>query len=265
MDKTRQRRSTGERLLNVLESLTERDRPLTLPELTQLVDLPKPTVHRLVGLLESIGYVVKDPAERRLVPGPALHRLALHVIQNQGQSAARHAILKRLADSVSEACNLVLLDGDQLVYVDRVDTAWPLRLRFEVGSHVPLHCTASGKLLLALQPPSLRDRLISNIELEAYTPRTITSVDSLRAELQAISRDRTGQDDQEFIPEMAAVSVPVETSQGFPVLALSIHAPTVRRSIDDLRGFVPRLREAAAAISEAMDWTGENRDREKRT
>ena len=209
-------------------------------------------------MLESIGYVIKDPAERRLMPGPALHRLALHVIQSQGLSAARHAILKKLADAVGEACNLVLLDGDQLVYVDRVDTAWPLRLRFEVGSHVPLHCTASGKLLLALQPRRLRDRLISSIELESYTPRTITSVDALRDELQAISRDRIGQDDQEFLSEMAAVSVPVETPQGPPILALSIHAPTVRRSIDDLRGFVPRLREAAAAISETMDWAEES-------
>ena len=254
MDKNRQTGSTGERLLKVLESLTERDRPLSLPELTQIVDLPKPTVHRLVTLLEGIGYVIKDPVERRLVPGPALHRLALRVIQSRGSAAARHAILRRLADAVGEACNLVLLDGDQLVYIDRVDTAWPLRLRFEVGSHVPLHCTATGKLLLALQPKRARDRLIASIELESYTPRTIITPDALQAELKAINRDRIGQDNQEFLSAMAAVAVPVETPQGPPVLALSIHAPTVRRSIEDLRGFVPRLREAAAAISQTMDW-----------
>lgn len=252
MSRTRQTGSTGERLLNLIHTVTGAGRPLSLPEITDAAGLPKPTVHRLVTLLEDTGHLIKEADARRYSPGPALHRLALSVLQSQPRSAARHAVLRRLAEKVGEACNIVLLDGGQLTYIDRVDTEWPLRIRLEVGSHVPVHCTATGKLLLALQPKRVRDRLIRSAPLAAMTERTITDPDRLDAELRAIRRARVGTDDQEFLREMVAVAVPVTPPSGAPVVAVSIHAPVFRRSLDALRGFLPDLRAAADELETVL-------------
>jgi IclR family acetate operon transcriptional repressor len=253
MAKTRQTGSSGERLVKVLEALIEAERPLSLPEIGSAVDLPKPTVHRLVTLLEEVGYAMKDPGGRRYVPGPTIHKMARRLIQGRSFSAARHALLERLADSVGEAANLVLLDGSELIYIDRVDTAWPLRLKFDVGTHVPIHCTAAGKLLLALQPKRARDRLIEAISpLLAHTDRSITDQATLEEELKTIRRRRIGTDNQEFLAEMVAVAVPIDIPTGVPIAALSIHAPTARRSLDDLLALVPQLQETAKRISDTV-------------
>lgn len=258
MGRTRLTGSAGERLLNVLAALVDAGRPLSLSEITAAVDLPKPTVHRLVGLLEEMGYAIRDADARRYSPGPAMHRLAWAVLQGQPWAGARHAVLKRLAERVDEACNIVLLDGGELTYIDRVDTHWPLRIRFDVGSHVPVHCTATGKLLLALQPPRVRERLIRNAPLQAMTTRSITDPEALARALRDTRRERVGTDDQEFLPEMVCIAVPIEPRAGPPVVAVSIHAPVSRRSLDDLRAFLPELREAAGALAEIL--YGEPRD-----
>jgi DNA-binding IclR family transcriptional regulator len=71
---------------------------------------------------------------------------------NGSLRAARHAILARVVEGIGETCNFTMLDGGEVIYLDRVEAAWPLRMNLSSGSRVPLHCTASGKLLLALQP-----------------------------------------------------------------------------------------------------------------
>lgn len=236
-------------MLGILHAMAGADAPASLGELTAAVDLPKPTVHRLLKLLERTGHARKDPAGQRYVPGPALRELAAAVIRQQPSMGARHLVLQRLADVVGEACNVVMLDGSQMTYIDRVDTAWPLRVRLDIGSHVPLHCTATGKLLLSLQPKRVRDRLIRTAPLQAHTPQSITDPDELDAALKLVRRDRVGTDDQEFLAGMAAVAVPIDASQGPPITAISIHAPVFRRSLDNLIVFLPQLRDAAQALS----------------
>lgn len=246
-------RSSGERLLKVLEALIEAERPLSLPEIAAAVAVPKPTVHRLMGFLEDAGYTAKDLGDRRYVPGPALYRMARRLIQTRSLMAARHALLERLADSVGEAVNVVLLDGSEVVYIDRVDTHWPLQLKLDVGTRVPIHCTAAGKLLLALQPKRARKRLIQAVmPMAAHTESTITDDAALEDELKAIRRRRISTDNQEFLSDMVAVAVPVEVPTGPPIAAVSIHAPIVRRSLDDLLALVPQLQETAGRISRTV-------------
>lgn len=252
MGRTKLTGSTGARLLKVMEVLIEAGRPVTLQEITAAVDLPKPTVQRQVSLLEELGYAIRGADGRRYTPGPTMNRLARTTLQHRPQYTGGHAVLRRLAELLGEACNLVLLDGDHVTYIDRVDTDWPLRLRFEVGSHVPIHCTATGKLLLALQPKRVRRRLLKHAPLAAMTPYSITDPDELEATFKTIRRERVGTDAQEFLHEMVAISVPVTPAHGPAIAAVSVHAPVFRRSLDDLRAFLPQLREAADELSEML-------------
>src|SRR6185503_14962145 len=166
----------------VLESLVAAERPATLTEIVKASALPKPTVYRMLAMLESAGLVARDPGAARYSPGPRLATLGLGIMQNGSLSSARHAILAQLVEQIGETCNFTMLQGGEVMYLDRVEAAWPLRMNLTSGSRVPLHCTASGKLLLAYLPKPSRDRLLATLSFKSYTPSTLADRKSLDAE-----------------------------------------------------------------------------------
>jgi IclR family acetate operon transcriptional repressor len=102
-------------------------------------------------LLEA-GFVVRDTDERQFGVGPALRQLALDTLNHGSLRGLRHEVLADLVAEVGETCNFTTTDGAGVLYLDRVEAPWPWRLTLDVGAHVPLHCTASGKLFLAFMP-----------------------------------------------------------------------------------------------------------------
>jgi len=162
------------RAVAVVEALVAAERPASLAELTAASRLPKPTLYRMLAMLEAANLVAREPGARRYAPGPRLVALGRNVMLNGGLRTERHAILARLVEEIGETCNFTMLDGDAVVYLDRVEASWPLRMNLSSGSRVPLHCTASGKLLLALLPKAARTRLAAQLALTRYTDTTIT-------------------------------------------------------------------------------------------
>ena len=161
------------RAFALLEHVVRARGAVSLQEVTEAARLPKPTVYRMLGVLEDAGLIAREPEGRRVVAGPRLARFAHDVMLNEAVRAPRHAILKRLAEDVGETVNLTMLDRGEVVYLDRVETAWPLRMTLQPGSRVPLHCTASGKLLLALLPTARRKRIVDELALTPFTEHTI--------------------------------------------------------------------------------------------
>ena len=166
--------------------------------------------------------------------------------------APRHAILESLSQQIGETCNFGVMAGSHVVYLDRVESAWPFGLRFERGSHVPLHCTASGKLLLALLPKASRDRLVAQLGLPRYTPNTITDPRRLAGELARIRASRYSTDNEEFHAGLVCVAVPV-VGKKRACAALAVHAPASRMPLERATSYLPVLRKAAAAMADALD------------
>ena len=239
------------RAVSVLEALVAAERPAALAELTSLVRLPKPTLYRMLGMLETAGLVMREPGARRYAPGPRLAALGRNVMLNSSLRAERGAILARLVGEIGETCNFTMLDGAQVVYVDRVEAAWPLRMTLTSGSHVPLHCTASGKLLLALLPKTSRERLVAQLPLNRYTEATITDAKRLGAELARIRANRYATDNEEFHAGLICVAVPVAAKKR-ACAALAVHAPASRMPLERALSYLPVLRKAAAAMSSTL-------------
>jgi IclR family transcriptional regulator, acetate operon repressor len=237
------------RAVSVLEALVAAERPAALAELTATVRLPKPTLYRMLGMLESAGLVMREPGARRYAPGPRLSALGRNVMLNGSLRAGRRAILARLVEEIGETCNFTMLDGAQVIYVDRVETAWPLRMTLTSGSHVPLHCTASGKLLLALLPKASRERLIAQLGLTRYTENTLTDAKLLAAELRRIRANRYATDNEEFHAGLVCVAVPVADGKSRACAALAVHAPVSRMPLERALGYLPVLRRAANAMA----------------
>ena len=237
------------RAVSVLEALVAADRPASLADLTDGARLPKPTLYRMLGMLESAGLVAREPGSRRYAPGPRLAALGRNVMLNGSLRAERHAILARLVEEIGETCNFTMLDGPEVVYLDRVEAAWPLRMNLSSGSHVPLHCTASGKLLLALLPKAARARLLGHLALTRHTETTITDGKRLAAELARIRARRYATDNEEYHAGLVCVAVPVSDSRKRACAAIAVHAPVPRMPLARALDHLPGLRRAAEAMA----------------
>jgi DNA-binding IclR family transcriptional regulator len=234
--------------LSVLEALVRAGGPVTLTELMQATGLPKPSLHRTLALFEDGGYVQREPSGRGYAVGPRLESLGLAILTNDAVATLRRAILRQLVADVGETCNLAMLRKGEVVYLDRVEAEWPLRLHLPVGGTVPAHCSASGKLLLASMPPAQRDALVAAMPLPRFTGHTITDRALMAKELDRILAAGYALDNEEYVAGVACVAVPVRVG-GAAVAAVAVHAATARLPLQMAIEFVPRLEEAARQIA----------------
>lgn len=237
------------RAFGLLEHIVRSEGPVALQSLTLEAGLPKPTVYRMLAMLEESGLVSREPDGRRVTVGPRLLRFALDTQLTASVRAPRHAILKRLADELGETVNLTMLDGSEVVYLDRVETAWPLRMTLQPGSHVPLHCTASGKLLLAQLPAARRRRIVADLPLVRYTENTITDPQALERELARIRREGLSTDNEEYLQGLVCVAVPVNARDGRTVACVAVHAPVARMPLERALVHLPALVRAAESLA----------------
>src|SRR5690606_17466574 len=182
-------------------------------------------------------------------PGARLAGFGLDILRHDSVAGVRRTILRRLVDEIGETCNLAMLSKGELFYVDRVEADWPLRLHLPMGSALPAHCSASGKLLLAFKPAAEREQLVEAMPLTRFTERTICDRQLLAAELDRIAANGYSLDNEEFVLGVACVAVPVRAADGEAVAALAVHAATARLPLARAIEFVPTLNEAAAAIA----------------
>jgi IclR family transcriptional regulator, acetate operon repressor len=241
--------------LRVLETVAARKHPLSIAEIAVALEIPQPTAHRLVGTLEKLGFVGREPGRRRVIEGKRLVGLGLDVLQAAAGSGTRHAILAALAAKTGESCNLGVMAGGHVVYIDRVESQWPLGLRFEPGSRVPLHCTAIGKLMLSQMPDALIDAHLSGVSLARYTSTTITDAKRLREETQRIRKQGYSIDNQEFMSGVVCLAVPVKGPKGEVCAGVAISAPQARLTLAGVKRFLPDLRAAAGRLGKSLEQT----------
>ncbi len=249
------------RLFALLEVVGASDQRHSLQSLVDETGLPKPTLHRMLQQLESAGLLQREGDGRHYGTGSRLRRLAENLLLNDSHHGARHAVLRRLVEEVGESCNITALSGSEVVYLDRVETAAPLRFYLRAGSRVPAHCSASGKVMLAQMSPAQRRRLLGHAPLEQYTAKTITAPELLEREMRRVRKDGYALDDEEFLPGLLCIAVRVprgdaaraprgDAARAPSNLCIAIQAPVMRLNADKARQWLPALQRAASAMSQ---------------
>lgn len=241
--------STALRAFSVLDYVVRANGPASLDEVTRGCSLPKPTVFRILEMLQEANLLQREPVSKRYTVGPRLASFALDVLQRSDLHAQYQSILQDLVDETGETCNLTVIEGIDVFYLHRVETALPLRLSLKPGTRVPLHCTASGKLFLSQLPPRQVSRLLGLAPLKRYTDNTITDRETLDKELKKTRETKVGTYDSEYFNDSVAIAVPVGDQNG---IAVALHAPSSRLSIDTCMVHLPALRRAAAAIAAVL-------------
>jgi DNA-binding IclR family transcriptional regulator len=248
-----QRLSTVGKALAVLEAVADNPQGIGLPDLASRLGLPRQTVHRILVQLEDGGLLIRDHARVRFSVGPRLTRLSLMALVSSNQWAPVRGVLQDLVDDVGETCNIGVLEGLDLVYVERIECEWPLRIHLEVGSRSPAHCLSGGKVLLASLDSKLRSRILRSRKLVARTKRSITRIADLEADLAKVRAQGYAVNNQENFEGIVAVAVPINGPHGRPVAALTMHGPLPRLTVETCEASVPRLTQAAQRISRAWD------------
>lgn len=238
--------------LAILEGVVYGGAPVSIARLAEALGMAKPTAHRIAVSLERQNFLQREPGTRRFIGGPRLVELSLGTLEASTRQGSRRAVLQALCDETGETCNLGALAGNEVVYLDRVETQWPLSLRFRPGSRVPIHCTAIGKLLLAGMPRRRQERMIRQLPLKAHTEATITDPAALRRELDRIREQGFAIDNEEFLAGVVCAAVPVAGPGGRRYGGLAVSAPAARMDADRARGHVPALRRAAEQLAESF-------------
>ena len=193
----------------------------------------------------------REPGRRRLIVGPRFTNLAFGALSSATRNDTPHVVLQRLVHTLNETCNIGTLLNGEVVYLDRVEAEhWPLRLHYTSGSRVPLHCSAIGKLFLALAPAPRRRRLLQSLELRRFTDRTITDSARLDEELRQIRKEQVSFDREEYLVGVVCMAVPVLGRNGDPLAALAIQAPEARMNVDTARRHLPALRRVATELAD---------------
>jgi IclR family acetate operon transcriptional repressor len=237
------------RTVLLLDAFGADDETLSLSELASRTGIPRPTVHRMLAQLEIVRYVERDGHEYRL--GMRLFELGQRSPRSRDLREAALPFLGDLRDATHETVHFAVLDGSEVVYLEKLVGHHGPHLASRVGGRLPANCTGVGKALLAFSAPGLVDALLLQ-DLPRLTPRSIHMPGLLQRELAKVRREGVAFEYEESTKGVVCVASPVMGPDGHAVAALSVSGWRAR--CDPVR-FAPAVRTAALAVSRHLDET----------
>jgi DNA-binding IclR family transcriptional regulator len=235
------------RVLDLLDLLS-RSGPLGVSEIARRMAVPKTVAWRLAETLHDRGYAIKDPDTRRYSLGLKVLELSASVRYRLEIVKVARPYIEELVEKCDETVDLGVYDKNEVVFVDKKECTRSVRMVSSIGRRLPLHCTGTGKALLAFLPGGEVDRVISR-GLVRYTDNTITEPDELRRELSRVRADGYAVDRQEFEIGVRCVAAPVLDLDGRAVAAISIAGPAARITDERIPALAEMVKEAADGIS----------------
>ncbi|MGG5818563.1 IclR family transcriptional regulator [Falsiroseomonas sp. HW251] len=241
----------------VLEAFTAEEPELLQSEVARRAGLDDGTTFRLLNTLVSLGYVAKVSGTRRFRLTLKPLELGFNAIARTGLRDLARPLLRSLVEEVNEAASLGVLDGDDIVYVERVQAGLVrIGVDIRVGSRIPATATAIGQALLAFLPAPDLDTVLRTARFERIGPDAPASADELRDRLAEVRRNGTALSDWASVNGLRVLAAPVLDRDGYSVAALSVAAPAVRVPKEDFveavrAPLVARARELGSAFSAA--------------
>lgn len=238
------------RALDILE-LLHRHQELNISRISDMLDLDKSTVHRLLSTLRQRGYVKQDPETQKYATTLRLFEMGLYSVNRKGIIRRAHPRIENLAQEVNETVNLAVLDGPNIVYIDKIESTEVIRADLGIGRSCPAYATSLGKAILAHLPEQRVLKLLKNTTFSPLGPHTMKNTDELLAQLHQVRRRGFALDDEELMEGLACAGAPVLDYAGQPVAAISVAYPRYRYKKDsaDETAIIESLMQTAREIS----------------
>ncbi|WP_181803182.1 IclR family transcriptional regulator [Streptomyces shenzhenensis] len=250
-----------ERGLLILSSFSENRPVLGISDLGRAVGLNRSTTYRYVATLAKLGYLQQDPDSRKYSLGPRVVDLGFAAINSMEITRVAGPFLQALSDETGYTVSMAVLDGTDIVYVERRRSGragtYAMGLQLHVGSRLPAYCTSMGKVLLAHQDPAVLRDLVDRTDLARRGPKTITAREQLMVALSRVRRTGFALNDEELAAGLRSLAAPVRDRSGKVVAAVNIavHLTVWNASMDSV---MPRLetplRRATTEISTRLGY-----------
>jgi DNA-binding IclR family transcriptional regulator len=237
-----------ERATRILSSFDSDHTEQGVSEIAQITGLHKATAHRIIMTLLNSGFLERTADGEKFRLGIRMVELGLGALRRLDVRRAAQPYMQMLVDEFQEICTLGIFDRGQVLYVEVVHSNHSLTIAARVGRHLPAHCTASGKVLLAFLPPEVAESVL-RAPLVAHTEKTITSPERLREELQVVRQRGYAVADEELEVGIWAISAPIQDIDRNVVAAMSIPFPINRLDSERIPEIAQALLEAANTVS----------------
>jgi len=241
--------------LQVLSLFNRETATLSLTEITESASLSKATAFRIASTLQTAGYLQRDAQTKRYRPGLRVLQLGFTALSSLETRQMARPYLERLSREVSQTVSMGVLDGMEVIYVDRVRFKQILGVTLGLGSRLPAHCASLGKTLLAhLSPDELR-RLLDTADLWPCTSHTLTARLELEADLVRSRERGYAINNEEWVLGLRSTAAPILDNTGRCIAAVNISVPAAQVSLAELESqLTPAVRATAAQISRALGY-----------
>lgn len=247
--------TTVDKALKVLVAMGENSTPrgLSLAELSTRIGYHKTTVYRLLATLQQNGFVQQDADTDRYRLGLRLLELSTTLLENLELRYEASPLLHELMMKTGETVHLGVLDGAEVVYIEKVESLNPVRMFSRIGRRMPCYCTGLGKAVLAYLPEERVEEALAHGMLRR-TANTITSPEEMKRELARVRELGYAIDNVENEEGIACVAAPIFDHLGRPIAGLSIAGPSMRVGPERFEELGALVKKTAMDISRRMGY-----------
>jgi len=237
----------------ILSCISESPGHISLDEVAANTQFSRPTCYRLLQTMRSLGIVEQDGKTKKYRLGIKLMILGLSALRDLDLVKIASPIMKTLKEQIKETVNLAIIDGLEVIFVERIPSDYLVNVTHRVGSRFPVYCTAVGKAMLAFLPEPKANEILHGQRFEKLTEKTHLSAESMRGELEEIRRLGFAVADEELEKGLVALAAPVFDYSGMPIAAVGMSYSSARYPLSDRRvRFSREAMEAAEQISMLM-------------
>lgn len=238
--------------MDVLNAVADADHALRFTDLLRLIPQPRGTLHRQISNLIEEG-LLSHRNDGAYELGPQLLRLASRAWSGNQFRVIAEPHLRALHEQTGETVHLGLLAGNEVIYLDKVESKSSVRMHSQVGKASPLYCTGIGKAALSTLPSHTAMPIINSQPFYQHTATTLASAEKLCAELESIRVDGIAYDREEHELGIHCVAAAIAPRDGSLAAGLSVTAPVYRVPTDMLEQWAPLVQQAARAITEDIE------------
>lgn len=243
------------RAFDILELLAHTDHPMSLTEIVSESGISKTTAYRLLRTMHERHYVEKGKDNCYTIGIQLIETVSSHINGLELQTESK-PILASLREDLNLTAHLGILDGVDVIYVEKLDLYPTTRLYTQVGYRSPAYCSSMGKCMMACLSGDELDEILYHLKFEKFTPNTISNAKELKLHLKKVRSQGYAIDDQEYMIGHRCIGAPIFDYRGDAIASISASGPIMQVTDEKISLVINEVKKAAAEISKRMGFVG---------
>lgn len=240
--------------VEVLEELAKSEDGLGVTEISNRLNYGVSATYHLLNTLKQCNIIEQDKKTKKYRIGFELFRICGMAKRQNALASLAQPYLDKLREMVGETSNLVVLDGNEVIYIAQSESTKLLKLFTQLGAKVPFYCTGGGKAILAYQPKKVQDLVLNNTNFIKFTGNTLSDINELVRELDIIRQQGYAMDNEEREEGVTCIATPVFDCYGEAIASISISGPTYRLKEKGIATIIKNVTDTAKELSESLGY-----------